>query len=217
MNDPAIEAVATGAPVAPAATRPGLFGRAYAWMERSSQDGRAPWLLALVAFTEAFVFPLPPDIMLVPMTLAQPRRWFFFASLTTLTSSAGGIIGWLIGALLIEQVMPLIVRLGQANAYASAHDFFLHYGFWAMLVKGLTPIPFKIFTIAAGAAKMPILPFIAASIIGRGMRFYLVAGAMRVAGPSIEPALKRYIEIVGWVVIGLVIAGFAWITWSHAT
>jgi membrane protein YqaA with SNARE-associated domain len=205
----------TATSVALPAANPGLFARAYAWMEGSAHGPRALWILATVATTEAFIFPLPPDIMLIPMTLLQPKRWFWLATLCTVMSALGGIVGWLIGHLLIGYALPLIQHLGQGAAYESARDFFARYGFWAIIIKGLTPIPFKIFTIAAGAVDMPLSTFFFASLIGRGIRFYVVAGVMRLAGPSIEPALKRYIEYVGWAVCALVVAGFVYIGYAH--
>lgn len=194
-----------------AAKRPSAFARLYAWMERLAKHPRAPWWLGGVSAAESSFFPIPPDVMLIPMVLEQPRLWLRLATITTVTSVFGGVIGWLIGHFLIAEALPLIERLGYGPAYEATRDFFTRYGFWALIIKGLTPIPYKIFTITAGAADMALLPFIAASFVGRGMRFYLVAGVMRAAGPMIEPKLKKYIDIVGWVVIALIVSGVVWL------
>lgn len=196
---------------ADAGKRPSFFARLYAWMERLARHPRAPWWLAGVSAAESSFFPIPPDVMLIPMVLERPPAWLRLATITTLASVVGGVGGWLIGHFLIEQTLPLIERLGYLPAYQSTRTFFAEYGFWALIIKGLTPIPYKIFTITAGAADMSLLPFIGASLIGRGMRFYLLAGAMRLAGPAIEPILKRYIDIVGWVVIALIVSGVVWL------
>lgn len=193
------------------AKRPSAFARLYAWMERLAKHPRAPWWLGGVSAAESSFFPIPPDVMLIPMVLEQPRAWLRLATITTVTSVLGGVFGWLIGHFLIAEALPLIERLGYGPAYEATRDFFARYGFWALIIKGLTPIPYKIFTITAGAADMALLPFIAASFVGRGMRFYVVAGVMRLAGPTIEPALKKYIDVVGWVVIALIVSGVVWL------
>jgi membrane protein YqaA with SNARE-associated domain len=194
------------------APRLSLFGRLYAWMRRAAQNPRAEWILAAVSAAEASFFPIPPDVMLAPLVLERPHSWFRLATITTLASVAGGVGGWFIGHYLIQQVLPLLLRLGYGPAYESTKQFFADYGVWAIIIKGLTPIPYKIVTITAGAAQMPLYKFIAASFVGRGMRFYLVAGMIRLAGPKVEPVLARYIDWVGWGVIVLLIAGFLWIS-----
>lgn len=197
-------------PSAPA-KRPSAFARLYAWMERLAKHPRAPWWLGGVSAAESSFFPIPPDVMLIPMVLEQPRAWLRLATVTTLSSVAGGVFGWLIGHFLIAEALPLIERLGYGPAYETTRDFVARYGFWALIIKGLTPLPYKIFTITAGAADMALLPFILASFVGRGMRFYLVAGVMRAAGPAVEPALKKYIDVVGWSVIALIVSGLVWL------
>lgn len=202
MSDPAIAVE----------RRPSLFGRLYAWMRRAALHPRAEWILAAASAAEASFFPIPPDVMLAPMVLERPHAWFRLATITTVSSVVGGVGGWLIGHYLIGLVLPLLQHLGYGPAYDGMRAFFAKWGVLAVIVKGLTPIPYKIVTIAAGAAQMPLLPFVLASIVGRGMRFYLVAGAMRLAGPKVEPVLARYIDLVGWGVIALLVGGFVWIS-----
>lgn len=188
-----------------------LFGRLYRWMRAAAQRPGAVWLLIAMSAAEASFFPIPPDIMLAPMTLARPRAWFWLASVTTVASVVGGVGGYAIGHYLIHWAYPLIVSMGYQGAYDSAKDFFARYGFWALIIKGLTPFPYKIFTISAGAVAMPLLPFVAASIIGRGMRFFLVAGLVRLVGARAEPAIARYIDWIGWIFLVLIVSGFWWL------
>ena len=185
----------------------GIFSRLYDWMLRASRHRHARWYLALVSFAESSFFPIPPDVMLAPMTLAQPKRSWSLAGLTTLASTVGGMFGYLIGYFLIGALQPVMDRLGYRHGYDTVVEWFAEYGFWAMLLAGFTPIPYKLFTIAAGANGMAFLPFVAGSTIGRGGRFFLVAALVRLAGPTIENRLVHYIDLIGWSVLGLIAAG----------
>lgn len=200
-------------PVADEPPRASLFARLYAWMQRAARHRRAAWWLAAISAAEASFFPVPPDVMLAPMALEQPRAWFRLATICTLASVIGGIGGWLLGHYLIVQLLPWLERLGYSPAYDATRAFFAKYGFWAIILKGLTPIPYKIVTITAGAVAMPLPAFVAASFIGRGLRFYLVAGLLGLAGPAVEPWIARYIDYVGWVFLALLVGGFLW--FSH--
>lgn len=184
-----------------------IFGPIYDWMIAASRHPHASWYLGAVSVAESSFFPVPPDVMLAPMTLARPREWAFLALLTTLTSVIGGVLGYLIGYFLLDAAMPLIERWGYQPAYETAVRWFAEYGFWAIFVAGFTPIPYKIFTISAGAAQMALLPFLLGSVVGRGGRFFLVAALVRALGPRIEPQLRRYVDVIGWCVLGLVGVG----------
>ena len=190
------------------AARGGPFRRLYLWMLHAARHPHADYFLAVISFAESSFFPIPPDVMLAPMTLARPRHWALLATITTLSSVAGGALGYFIGSHLIEWAMPAIERFGYRAAYDTAVDWFARYGFYAIIIKGLTPIPYKIFTISAGAAQMPFWPFMGASLIGRGMRFYLVAGVMQFAGPAVQERMLRHVEVIGWVFVTLLIGGF---------
>lgn len=178
-----------------------LYDRVLAW----SAHRRAPWFLATLSFAESSFFPIPPDVMLAPMSMARPEQAMRLASITTLASVAGGVLGYLIGMLGLELVLPLIVEAGYMPAYALAQSWFTQWGFWVVLVAGFSPIPYKVFTIAAGAMAIAWLPFLLASIIGRGARFYLVAGLLAWGGPRLEPLLRRYMERIGWASVALLI------------
>lgn len=196
-------------PPEPALQGGGLFFRLYQWMRRTARAPGAPRWLGIISFAEAVFFPIPPDVMLAPMTLVQPRAWWRLALLTTVTSVLGGLVGYLLGAWLIDLVLPWIEAAGQGDAYRAAVDWFNRYGFWAIFLAGFTPIPFKLFTIAAGSIGMGLAPFLAGALVGRGIRFGLVAGCVRLLGPVVETHLLRYIDRLGWATVAAVIVVLA--------
>jgi len=170
-----------------------------------SRHRHAPWYLGALSFAESSFFPIPPDIMLAPMVLAERRKAWSLALLTTVTSVVGGLAGFAIGTVAIDWVLPLLERFGYADAFARAQQWFTEWGFWAILAAGFSPIPYKIFTIAAGAMSMLLLPFALASIVGRGARFFLVAGLIYFGGEPLERNLKRYVDVMGWAVVVLIV------------
>lgn len=182
----------------------GLFTRLYDMTLGWSRHRHAPRYLGALSFAESSFFPIPPDVMLMPMCLAQPDRGWWFAALTTLASVLGGAAGYAIGYFALEWVAPLIGEGGRwAAAYAQASRWFGEWGFWAILIAGFSPIPYKVFTISAGALGMAFLPFLLASAIGRGARFFLVAGLLAWGGASMAARLRLYVEWIGWGVVGL--------------
>ncbi len=178
-----------------------LFGPLYDWTLRCAAHRRAPWFLAGLSFAESSFFPIPPDVMLAPMVLARPRTAWRLAFITTLFSVLGGLAGYFIGVFALELVEPLIIEAGYRGAYDQAQAWFLAWGFWVVFLAGFSPIPYKIFTITAGAMVVPLLPFAVASLIGRGARFAMVAGLVAWGGPRFEPWLRRYIDWIGWGVV----------------
>lgn len=179
-----------------------LYGRTMVW----ARHRHAPWYLGGVSFAESSFFPVPPDVMLAPMSLARPDRAWRFALITTLTSVAGGLAGYAIGHFGFDAIEPWLRESKYLVSYEKAVAWFGAYGFWAVFVAGFSPIPYKVFTIAAGALAMPLLPFTLASFIGRGARFYLVAGLMKWGGARMEAVLHRTIDRIGWatvIVIGI--------------
>ncbi|BDZ74435.1 MULTISPECIES: YqaA family protein [Methylophaga] len=186
----------------------GLYARVMIW----ARHKYATYWLALVSFTESSCFLVPPDVMLAPMTLARPERAWFLAMLTTVTSVLGGLLGYFIGLFAFNMAEPLLISLGYMDAYIHAAEWFDQWGIWAIFLAGFTPIPFKIFTIAAGAANMALIPFLLGSFVGRGMRFFLVAGLMRWGGPELESKLHLWVDRLGWfTVLGLVIGYFIFV------
>ncbi len=183
-----------------------LYDRVMHW----AVHRHAEWYLAGLSFTESSFFPIPPDVMLAPMALARPERAWRLAALTTIASVLGGLFGYLIGHYAFTFVEPWIQRVGYTEAYQHAHEWFREWGFWAIFIAAFTPIPYKMFTIAAGVIAMPLLPFVIASLIGRGARFFLVAGIMQWGGARMERVLRQYIDRIGWVmVLAALIAYFA--------
>lgn len=174
-----------------------LYDRAMIW----AAHRHAPSYLAGLSFAESSFFPVPPDVMLAPMALAAPKRAWYFAALTTVASVLGGLLGYVIGMFAFELVEPLVHRYGYTEEFRQVQDWFMTWGFWAVFLAGFTPVPYKIFTIAAGLIAMPLLPFLVASTIGRGARFYMVAGLMVWGGERMQQFVRTYIDRVGWLVI----------------
>ena len=183
------------------------YERALAW----SRHPKAPWLLTGLSFIEAIFFPIPPEVMLAPMSLAQPKRAFRFAALSLAGSMVGMFIGYALGYFALEAAMPLVGKLGYADQFEAIRQQAADNGFWLLLVAGFTPVPFKVFTIASGAVGMPLLPFFFGALIGRGKRVFLVAAAIRLGGERAERALHRHIEPVGWVALAVFAVLVGWL------
>lgn len=184
-----------------------MYIKAMQWAEHKNALG----ILAALSFFEAFIFPVMPELMLVPMCLAKPKSGFWYASISLLASLIGMFVGYAIGHFAIDLAMPLIEQMGYAAQFEDIKQQAVDNGFWLLLIAGFTPVPFKIFTLAAGAVGMPLLPFFFGALIGRGKRVYLVAGAIRLGGAKAEAQLRKYIEPIGWLAL-LALAGFVvWI------
>jgi len=191
-----------------------LFTRLYDLALSWSRHRHAPQYLAALSFAESSFFPIPPDVMLMPMTLAKPQRAMYYATLTTLMSMVGGMAGYAIGHFALEWVQPLIGEGGRwAEAYRIASNWFGEWGFWAVLIAGFSPIPYKVFTISAGALSMSFIPFMLASAVGRGGRFFLVAGLLAWGGAAMEARIRHYVEWIGWSLVALGI--LAWLLLRH--
>lgn len=176
-----------------------LYERAILW----AAHPRASYFLTLLSFIEAIFFPIPPEAMLAPMSLARPKKAFWFASLSLFGSMTGMFIGYAIGHYFIDFAMPFIDKMGYAAQFEGIKQQAASNGFWLLLLAGFTPIPFKIFTLASGAVGMPLLPFFFGALIGRGKRVYLVAGAIAMGGEKAEAKLRQYIEPIGWTALVL--------------
>jgi len=173
---------------------------------RWSRHRHAPWYLGGLSFAESSFFPIPPDVMLAPMCLANPARAWYLAGLTTLLSVAGGLFGYFIGGLAFDWVQPLVGPDGRyAAPFAQARAWFDEWGVWAIFIAGFSPIPYKIFTIAAGAMAMSLPLFVLASLGGRGARFFLVAALMAWGGAPMEAKLRDWVDTLGWLLLGLIL------------
>ncbi len=191
-----------------------IFGPLYDKVMDWSRHPKAPWFLGGLSFAESSFFPIPPDVMLMPMAMAAPRKAWSLALITTITSVLGGLLGYLIGSFLFDAITPLLHDFGYWQPFEKAKSWFHQWGFWVIFLAGFSPIPYKVFTIAAGVVSMSLLPFIIASIIGRGARFFLVAGLMRWGGPRIEPVLRQHIDRIGWLVVVIVAIFIAIKAWT---
>ena len=193
-----------------------IYERALAW----ARNPHAPALLTGLSFAEAVFFPVPPEVMLAPMALSQPRRAFRFASLSLLGSLAGALLGYALGHYAYELVKPLFVSLGWIDRIDAQVEYLRGIAadspwktFWILVLAGFTPIPLKFFTWASGIVGVPLLPFMASMAVGRGKRVYLVAAAIRLGGERAEAALRRWIEPLGWIVTALLVAGIGYLAW----
>ncbi len=169
----------------------------------------APWWLFGLAFAEASFFPIPPDALLVPMALARPPDAWRLALICTLGSVIGGAFGYLIGYALFDQLaQPLLHAYHYEAAFQTFKDRYAEYGLWVILIKGLTPIPYKIVTIASGAAAFNFPLFMAASLVTRGARFFIVAGLLRKFGEPMRDFIERRLTLVTSLVAVGVVGGF---------
>ncbi|CCB67916.1 MULTISPECIES: YqaA family protein [unclassified Hyphomicrobium] len=181
----------------------------YDWTMRMAASKRAPWALAAVSFAESSFFPIPPDIMLIPMVLSDRRKAWWYATVATVASVIGGILGYAIGYYFFEAVgLPILKFYGREHALDSFMAFVQEYGVEAVIIKGATPIPYKVVTIAAGVGKMNLGAFLGASIVARAMRFYLVAGLLYFFGEPIRAFIEKRLGMVMTVFLVLLVGGF---------
>lgn len=191
-----------------------MYQRAIGW----SKHPRAPAFLTGLSFVEAIFFPVPPEVMLAPMSLAQPKRALWFATLSLIGSVCGAVIGYLLGHYAFEVIRPLFEWLGMMDGIQSGIDTIKAKMiespwavFWLLVAGGFAPIPMKIFTWASGVVGVPWLPYLAAMAIGRGKRVFLVAIAIRLGGERAERALHRYIEPIGWAACAVLLVAISYL------
>jgi membrane protein YqaA with SNARE-associated domain len=184
--------------------RPSMLRRLYDWCIAAADKPHATWLMGAVSFVESSFFPVPPDAMLVPMALARPDKAWFYATVCTITSVAGGVLGYLIGAWLYDSVgLWLIGLYGYGDKVEAFRAAYAEWGGWIILIKGLTPIPYKIVTIASGFAGYNLLLFVLLSIVARGMRFYVVAFLLNRYGVQARAMLEERLGL--WVTVAAVV------------
>ncbi len=186
-----------------------MLRRLYDWTIRMSNHPRALWVLAAVSFVESSVFPIPPDVLMIPMILARPSRAWLIALVALVSSVLGGLLGYAIGALAYEQIgAPILAALGKADAMAEFNSRFNDFGFWAVLTAGVTPFPYKVITIMSGWTGMPLATFVATSILARGLRFFLVAALLWKFGLPIRDFIERRLGLVTVLFVALLFGGF---------
>ncbi len=187
-----------------------LFGPLYERVLFWSRHKYAERYLGALSFAESSFFPVPVDVMLAPMCLAERQRAWRYANIATVFSVLGGLAGYAIGVVIFESIEPWLADSHYWSAYETSREWFDTYGVWAIFVAGFSPIPYKVFTIAAGVAALSIPGFFIASVIGRGARFFLVAGLVVLGGDKLDSALKKYIERIGW---GVVVSAVIIVSW----
>jgi len=169
----------------------------------------ALWWLAFIAFIESSVFPIPPDVLMIPMILARPSRAWLIAGVALVASVAGGMLGYAIGALFYEGIgQPILEALGKGDAVAEFNTRFNDFGFWAVLGAGITPFPYKVITIMSGWTGMPVGTFIATSILARATRFFLVAALLRTFGAPIRSFIEQRLGLMLTVFLVLLFGSF---------
>ncbi|HEX6859616.1 MAG TPA: YqaA family protein [Caulobacteraceae bacterium] len=184
-----------------------MLRRTYDWMMRLAGSRRAPQALAALAFAESSFFPIPPDVMLAPMVLARPAKAWTYALICTVGSVLGGMLGYAIGYYLTELGHAILAVTGNDGGLDQFKCWYAQWGLWVILIKGLTPIPYKLVTIASGIAQFSFPMFIAASVVTRGARFFLVAWVVKKFGPAMLPVIERRLAWVAGGLIGLVVIG----------
>lgn len=184
--------------------------RLYNWTMSLADHPYAMWALIVVAFMESSFFPIPPDILMIPMIIARPSKAFLIAGLATAASVVGGLLGYAIGALAFEQIgQPILEALGKGDAAAEFNTRFNDMGFWPVLIAGMTPFPYKVITIMSGWTGMPLTTFIITSIIARGARFFLVAALLWKFGDPIRAFIEKRLGIVMTLFLAVLLGGFA--------
>ncbi|MFD1509913.1 YqaA family protein [Lacimonas salitolerans] len=186
-----------------------MIRRLYDWTMAQADHPRALWVLAFVSFIESSVFPIPPDVLMIPMILARPSRAWLIAGVALVSSVLGGVLGYAIGAFAYEQVgQPILAAMGKADAMAEFNTRFNDFGFWPVLIAGMTPFPYKVITIMSGWTGLPLTTFIVSSIIARGLRFFIVAALLWKFGAPIRDFIERRLGLMFVLFLVILIGGF---------
>jgi len=186
-----------------------MLRRLYDWTMRLAAHAHARWALAAVAFAESSIFPIPPDVLLIPMVLAERARAWLFAAIATSASVLGGLAGYAIGLFLFDAVgKPVLDLYGYGEAFETFAGRYNEYGAWIVFIAGITPFPYKVITIASGVTGLSLPVFIAASVLARGLRFFVVAALLYWFGPPIRAFIERYMGLVAIVFTILLLGGF---------
>ncbi|MDD7909330.1 MULTISPECIES: YqaA family protein [Pseudovibrio] len=187
-----------------------MIRRLYDWTLSLASGPRAPAALGTVSFVESSFFPIPPDLLLVPMVISQRSKAWWYAFICTVTSVLGGVAGYLIGALLFTQVAePVLDFYGYLDKFQQFQGIFETWGWWFVFIAGLTPFPYKVITIASGAFALNLPIFIVASVVSRGLRFFVVAGLLYLFGPPIRTFIEKRLGLVFTVFVVVLVGGFA--------
>ena len=175
-----------------------MFSKTYNTILNWARNKNSIVILSITSFMEAVFFPLPPDLILIPMCLASPKKAFYFAGVTTFFSVLGGILGYFLGIWAFDFFNIYMINFGYEKYILKVTEWFNVWGIWIIFIAGFSPIPYKIFTILAGAFYMPFLGFVFASLVGRGARFFLIALFVNLGGETLKKNIKKHIEYIGW-------------------
>ena len=185
-----------------------MIQRLYNWTLSMAEHPHALWVLALVSFMESSIFPIPPDILMIPMILAAPSRAFVIAGVALVSSVLGGLLGYAIGALAFDTIgQPILQALGKADSIEAFNGRFNDVGFWAILIAGITPFPYKVITIMSGWTAMPLGTFIVTSILARGLRFFIVAALLWKFGAPIKTFIEKRLPLMFTLFVLVLIGG----------
>lgn len=192
-----------------------MLRKLYDFVLRQAASRHATASLAVVSFAESSFFPVPPDVMLAPMVFARPQRAYSYAAICTIASVFGAVAGYAIGYFLTP-VGEMVLRLtGHADGLQVMKGWYDQYGAWVILGKGLTPIPFKLVTIASGVLHYDFWKFLIACIVTRGARFFVVAALIKKFGPQIQPVIEKRLALFAGLLLAVLIAGFVALKFLH--
>lgn len=195
--------------MANATPRRGFLRAAYDWTVAWAERPGSTWALFLIAVIESSVFPVPPDVLLIALAVGAPRRALWFATVCSVGSVLGGVIGWFIGYAAWQSVKNLFIPyIFSQAAFDQVQTLYQGNAFVAILTAAFTPIPYKVFTIAAGVFDVSLATLVGASLVGRSARFFLVGGAIFVFGPQVKRLIERYFDWLAWALLALGVAGF---------
>lgn len=181
----------------------------YDWVFKLAEHKRASWALSGVSFVESSFFPIPPDVLLIPMVLAKRHKWIFYATICTLASILGAFLGYYIGAVLYETIgKPILAFYGRENSFDQIAQWYNTWGGWGVLFAAITPFPYKVLTIFSGATGLNLATFFIVSVIGRGFRFFIVAGLLYLIGDPIREFIEKRLGLMFTLGMGLLIGGF---------
>ncbi len=186
-----------------------MLRRLYDWVMGFAGHPHALWVLAIVSFAESSVFPIPPDVLMIPMILARPSRAWLIAGVCLVASVLGGLLGYAIGYFAFEEIgRPIFEALGKVERIEQFNEQFNDFGFWPVLIAGLTPFPYKVITIMSGWTGLPLATFIVASIVARGLRFFIVAALLWKFGAPIKAFIERQLPLMFILFCALLVGGF---------
>ena len=190
-----------------------LFPRSYDAIMLWAKSKHAVSILSTVSFVESFIFPIPPDLLLIPLSISNPRKAYYFAMLTTIFSVLGGVIGYLIGIYFADLFLSTLGWMFDKKSVETTTEWMAEWGVMVVLISGFSPIPYKIFTVASGVTGLTFIPFLIASFLGRGMRFFLIGFIISKGGDNLEKKLRKYSEVIGWTGLSI-FSAYVFFTYS---